>query len=264
MQRIGIVGTGFMGFSLATAIRKGFSRAQFGVVEKYVPHRERALSALEARDFTNTPDKLGGWAEVVILAVKPQDLATVADGLRGTLGTTPVVSVLAGTSIPRIAEALATDRVIRIMPNLAAEIGRAVIGFSPATAVTAEVAAAVRELLSGAGLLVEVPEHLMATITAISGSGIAFVFEFIHAMAMGGVSEGLPYRQSLEASVEVVASAAEMLQTSEVHPEEMVSRVCSPGGTTIAGVRALGDGRFQATVMEAMARSAARSRELES
>jgi pyrroline-5-carboxylate reductase len=253
-----------MGFSLASAIRERHSQVEFGVVEKYQPHRERSISVLGAQDFTDSPGDLASWSDVVILAVKPQDLSTVGDGLRGTLGTTPVVSMLAGTSIDRIADALATERIIRIMPNLAAEIGRAVIGFSAAAAVEAEVADAARTLLSSAGLLVEVPEHLMATITAISGSGIAFVFEFIHAMAMGGVSEGLPYRQALSATLEVVASAAALIEKSDVHPEEMVSRVCSPGGTTIAGVRALADGKFQGTLMEAMARSAARSRELES
>lgn len=263
MQQIGVVGTGFMGFSLASAIRGQFPQVQFGVVEKYQPHRERSLSALDARDFTDAPGELGAWADVVILAVKPQDLATVATGLAGTLGTTPVVSVLAGTSMERIAGALGTDQIIRIMPNLAAEIGRAVIGVSASAAVAPDVAAAVAKLLASAGLLIDVREHLMATITAISGSGIAFAFEFIHAMALGGVSEGLPYRQSLSASLEVVASAAALLQKSEVHPEEMVSRVCSPAGTTIAGVRALAEGKLQATVMEAMARAAARSRELE-
>lgn len=263
MDTIGIIGTGFMGSSLAGAIRTNYPDITIGIVEKDSHKRAAAVSGFSATDYTGDPAALLRDSQAVILAIKPQDLEAFAALLpEGEIGI-PLISVLAGTPTDRIARTLKATAVVRIMPNLAAEIGRAVIGITFPAAMSGGVREEIRSLLGGAGSLVEVEERLMSTITALSGSGIAFAFEFINALALGGVSEGLPYPQALRAAADVVASAAAVLESTQVHPQEMVSRVCSPAGTTIAGVQALAEGRFQATVMEAVQKSAERSRTLE-
>lgn len=263
MDNIGIIGTGFMGSSLASAIRTKYPNIKIGIVEKDSQKRDSAVRQFDATDYTSDVAGLLGDAQAVILAIKPQDLEKLAVQLPDTKIDTPIISVLAGTPTDRIARTLRASSVVRIMPNLAAEIGRAVIGITFPFAMSDSDQDEIRALLAGAGSLVEVEERLMSTITALSGSGIAFAFEFINALALGGVSEGLPYPQAVRAAADVVASAAAVLESKQVHPEEMVSRVCSPAGTTIAGVQALAEGRFQATVMDAVQKAAQRSRTLE-
>ena len=264
MQMIGVIGTGFMGSSLATAIRTRHPELPIGIVEKDEARRTAALERLNATDYTGRPGALFSDADIVVVAIKPQDLDTLADVVGSRAGGTTLISVLAGTTTGRIATAFPGAEVVRIMPNLAAEIGRAVIGISFPPDMDEAARRVIRELLSGAGSLVEVPEHLISTVTGLSGSGIAFVFEFIDALAMGAVAEGLPYAKALPAAIDVVSSAAEVLMHQGVHPQEMVSRVCSPAGTTIAGIRALHEGGFRSAVMDAVERAADRSRELES
>lgn len=263
MDTIGIIGTGFMGSSLAGAIRTKYPKIKIGIIEKDSHKRDGAVREFNATDYTNDPIGLLRDSQAVILAIKPQDLDKVAALFSDQAVDTPIISVLAGTPSDRIARTLHASSVVRIMPNLAAEIGRAVIGITFPSAMGDRERDEIRALLDGAGSLVEVEERLMSTITALSGSGIAFAFEFINALALGGVSEGLAYPQAVRAAADVVASAAAILESKQVHPEEMVSRVCSPAGTTIAGVQALAEGRFQATVMDAVQKAAERSRTLE-
>ncbi|MFW5828354.1 MAG: pyrroline-5-carboxylate reductase [Alkalispirochaeta sp.] len=256
MHTIGIIGTGFMGSSLIGAIQKRYPDIRIGAVEKDSQRLQFMLNNHQAKDYSADPAALFRDSQAVILAVKPRDLNRIAAQLPEGAGDTPVISVLAGTSSDQVAHALQASSVVRIMPNLAAEIGRAVIGITFPPTITPEMRGEISGLLESAGSLVEVDESLMPTMTALSGSGIAFAFQFIDALAMGAVSEGLTYAQAVRAAADVVSSAAALIETKQVHPQEMVSRVCSPAGTTIAGIRALADGKFHATVMNAVEKSA--------
>ena len=108
-----------------------------------------------------------------------------------------------------------------------------------------------------------IPEKLMAAITGLSGSGIAFVFHFVHALALGGVREGFPYPQALEHALDTIDGATALLRSTGDHPIAFESRVCSPAGTTIEGVKALEKGGFTDAVLEAVSASARRAHELE-
>ena len=264
MQSIGFIGMGFMGGALARAIHSRHSDLSFHIVEKDSERRVTALRDLNAGDHSDDIPGLLREVDVVFLAMKPQDLPAVAHAMAPHLNNTVVVSMLAGTSLERIESSLKSQRVIRIMPNLAAQVGQAVIGMTSGSGVPSKTSRRVQELLSSAGTVVPIPEYQMAAITGLAGSGIAYAFRFIHSLAMGAVQEGMPYSTALSAAVDMVISAGTVLKEAGVAPEEMVSRVCSPAGTTIAGVRALEDGGFSATVMEAVHRAAQRSRELES
>lgn len=266
MDKIAIIGFGFMGSAVARALRNGNQQISLAVVEKDPALRDSAARELGALDYSSTPGEIWEWADLVVLAFKPQDresaAASVLSGSRGS-ASRPLVSILAGTSIATIKDLFGTDQVVRMMPSLAADIGKSVTGVSFSPSLPAPLRSEIMTIFSGLGTLLEVPESSMAAITGVSGSGIAFVFEFINALALGGVQQGLPYRQALRAAQDVVESAALLLRDNSVHPEEMVSRVCSPGGTTIAGIKALADGAFRATVMDAVNAAAQRSRDLE-
>ncbi len=260
MKNIGIVGLGFMGSAIARGIRRASPEATLRILEKDHHRRETAVQELSALDCTDHPGELFHESEIIILAVKPQDLTALE---LPTIGKVPLVSVLAGVSTESLGSALGAEVVIRIMPNLAADIGRAVVGITFPATVTKEQREQILTLLDPLGTLLEVPERLMPAVTAVSGSGIAFVLQFIEAMALGAVQEGLPYPQAIRAARDVTESAALLLRELEIHPRELMSRVSSPGGTTIAGLRALADGGLDGTVMNALEQAARRSRELE-
>lgn len=263
MERIGLIGAGFMGTALASAVRSARPSAEIWLVEKDPARRAAAIERLQARDCSDQPDLLLRETAMVILAVKPQDLEATAMLCGVDASRAVMLSVLAGTPSSRVSAAFGGIPVVRIMPNLAAEIGRAVTGITFPDTVGPDLREELLQLLAPSGTVLEVPEHLLSAITGLSGSGIAFAFQFIHALAMGGTAEGLPYQQALQGALDVTASAAALLSENGVHPQEMVSRVCSPAGTTISGIRALEQGRFNATVMHAVSAAAARSREIE-
>ncbi len=248
-----------MGSAVAAAIRRT-AVVEIGVVDRYEERRARATTQLGARDFVTDAAAAADWADIAILAIKPQDL----DDLSGAFDAhDAVVSVLAGTSIATIRDTTGSRRVARIMPNLAAEIAQATVGLTLPDGADDDLVAGARSVASALGTVLEVPERLMHAVTALSGSGIAYVFRFINAMAMAAVREGLPYDQALQGAISVVSSGAQLLDHTGVHPDEMVARVCSPGGTTVAGIAALDRHRFNHAVHEAVAAAARRSRELD-
>lgn len=149
------------------------------------------------------------------------------------------------------------------MPNLAASAGASVVGVCFSKNAPEELKKAATDLASALGHPLLLAEKQMSAITGLSGSGIAYVFEFVHALAIGGVRNGIPYSESLEAALAVLEGAVAVLRESGVHPQEMVSRVCSPAGTTVEGIVALEEGGFTAAVIEAVTRAAERAAELE-
>lgn len=275
-MRVTMIGFGYMGAAVAQAIASEHPDATFEIVEKDPARRDRAATILgadrivegasprEGATRLDVTGPLAGSQGYTVIAVKPQDFVAWAEAHADEVAGTHVISVLAGTSIESIAVALKTTLVTRIMPNLAAAHGRAVVGVTHHRDVAGPVAATTEALIRGLGTLLPVPERLMHAVTAISGSGIAFALEFINAMALGGVEQGLPWDQALVAARDVVASAAHLLRIEDEQPSRVVTRVASPAGTTIAGIRALEEGAFTATVMSALEAAADRSRELES
>ena len=260
---IGLVGAGFMGGSLARAIHRALPEARFGIVEVDSAKRTAALQEFDADDFSASVATLTEWADLLVLAVKPYDLERVAEQLGAVEDRCLVLSVLAGVPIARLTQTLRAVRIVRIMPNLAAEIGASPVGLTPAPEVDEGEIEALSTILAAAGPVIRVAEDKLHAIVGVSGSGIAFALEFLDALAMGGVEAGISYHDALRAAATVIASAGRLVEQKRIHPRELVSRVCSPGGTTIAGVAALADGAFHAAVMGAVRSAAMRSREME-
>ncbi len=193
-------------------------------------------------------------ADVAVLAVKPQQLKEVTEGLRGTLGPRQtVLSIVAGAAIRTIASGLGHDRVVRAMPNMPGQIGAGITAWTATPQVDEEHRAAARKVLSALGVEVEVPdEKLIDVATAISGSGPAYVFLFIEALIDAGVYLGMSRELAHRLAVQTVAGSGTMASGSGQHPAVLRDQVTSPGGTTAEALLALEAGGFRAAVMQAV------------
>jgi pyrroline-5-carboxylate reductase len=211
---------------------------------------------------------------VTILAVKPQDASDLVECLVPFAKNKKFISIIAGKTLDFYRK-LDTPYIVRFMPNLAAMYRKAAVGvsFPPAAgaektgvAPPADIAAFRRDALDIAAALgepVEIPERLMPMMTGLSGSGIAFVFSFLHAMALGGVKTGLGYDKALGVALKVVEGAVEVVRRTGENPAALTAKVSSPAGTTIAGLQALEEAAFTAAVMRAVEEAAARAEDLE-
>lgn len=258
---VGIIGVGKMGAALAAAIS-----GRAGELWGYDTDAERLAAA--ARQFNLRPAHGNGdlvaRAGAIVLAVKPKEVASVLEEVRPALRPEKVlVSIAAGVTTERIsAEAGKRVQVVRAMPNVLAVVGEsstAIASDSPADEQSMKLA---EEIFACAGRVVLVPEALLNAVTGLSGSGPAFVFTFIEALADGGVAAGLPRQQALELAAQTVLGAAKMVLAGHGHPAALRDMVTSPGGTTIAGLGALESRAFRAACMEAVQAAARRAAEL--
>jgi pyrroline-5-carboxylate reductase len=268
MKSIGIIGFGNMGEAFAAGLKSRFGDLRFGIVEKFAPRAEAARDCFGASDFTGNFRGLLDFADITIIAVKPQDAAAVLKELAPYSAVRKFAAIVAGKTLAFYREYLQTPYIARFMPNLAAMYQKAAVGVSfPAAEGDAKKFEAFRgeilELAAAAGSALEIPEKLMPMITGLSGSGIAYVFAFIHALAMGGVKTGLAYNAACDVALQVVEGAAAVLRGTKDTPANLVAKVCSPAGTTIAGIEALEEAAFTAAVMRAVEEAAVRAEELE-
>ena len=201
-------------------------------------------------------------ADVVILAVKPDVVAKAAkeggSAWRGRL----VMSVAAGISLAKLTPWFGGDRLIRVMPNTPCLVGQGASAYCCAPGVTPEDRALAQSMLSAVGWAGEVDEKLMDAVTGLSGSGPAYVCVAIEALADGGVLAGLPRDLALTLATQTVLGTAMMVAQTGQHPAALKDAVASPGGTTIAGLRALEQNGVRSAFIEAVAAASDRSREL--
>ena len=226
--------------------------------------RARVLAdSIGARPVASPFDAVKG-ADVIVLAMKPHQLESALQPLRAEISPNQlIISVAAGVSTARLQACFEGEvPVVRAMPNTPALIGAAATAVCGGDYASAENLATAKEIFAAVGVCVEVEEKLLDAVTGLSGSGPAYVFNFIEALADGGVRTGLSRAVALELAAQTVTGAAQMvLQTSE-HPGVLKDRVASPGGTTIAGLHELERGGFRGIVMNAVVAASERAREL--
>ncbi len=260
---IALLGVGKLGEALLSGLlRSGHPADRLLGAEK---HPERAAEIAE-RYGVRTPVPVDAVAEadVVLLAVKPQDmralLAEVAGSLRpGAL----VVSVAAGIPTRVIERELAEGTpVVRVMTNTPVFVDRAMSAVSAGSSATAEHVGLVEDLLRHVGKVVRVPEAQQDAVTALSGSGPAYVFFLVEAMIDAGILLGLPRAVAHELIVQTLVGSAAMLAESGEHPVLLREAVTSPGGTTIAAIRTMEDHGVRAAMISAIEAARDRSREL--
>lgn len=178
-------------------------------------------------------------SDVIFLCVKPQNIKEVLAELKDACSGKLVVSIAAGVSAKTIEDELPAARVIRVMPNTPALVGELAAGYCLGSSATSEDAGLVGGILSGLGVAVKVNEKLMDAVTGLSGSGPAYVYYLIDALAKAGMKQGIGEDDALALSAKTFKGAAEMVLSSGRSPRELIDMVCSPGGTTIEGMKVL-------------------------
>lgn len=203
-------------------------------------------------------------AEVLVLAVKPQFLAEVIAEIKDIVSPeTLIISIAAGKSIAWIEETFGKQmKIVRCMPNTPALVGEGCTGVCVNERVSEKETAYSIKLMESFGKASIVPEHLIDAVGAISGSSPAYVFMFIEAMADAGVAAGMPRKQAYEFAAQAVYGSAKLVLKSGKHPGELKDMVCSPGGTTIQGVRVLEEKGMRGAVMDALAACVEKSKQL--
>jgi pyrroline-5-carboxylate reductase len=204
------------------------------------------------------------FANVLILAVKPDQVATVLTGLRGEFTSDHLlISIAAGVTLAKLEGALpAGARIVRVMPNTPALVGAGASAFALGKHATATDGELAKELLSAIGVAFQVKESLLDAITGLSGSGPAYVYSFIEALSDGGVAAGLPRDMATELAAQTVLGAAKMVLETGQHPGVLREQVTSPGGTTIEGLHELEKGRLRGVVMNAVRAATEKSKKL--
>lgn len=263
MHRIGFIGCGNMGTAMVQGI---VSRGLAAPSDVIVSARtQQTLDAVRERFGVDvTLDNTRACrASVVFLAVKPQMYESVIAEVAPYLDEgTVLVSIAPGKSLAWLSEKSGARKVVRLMPNTPAAVGEGMTAVVPGAACEQSDIDAVLSIVNSFGKSEIVPEHLIDAASAAAGCSPAFVYMFIESMADAAVLEGMPRAQAYRFASQAVLGAAKMVQESGAHPGVLKDAVCSPGGTTIEGVRALERHGMRAAVMEALSATVAKAQRL--
>lgn len=259
-MKIGIIGAG----NMSGAIVKGLLHAGAASETLFVSDiSEEKLAAVRALGVqTGRNEEAAAFGDAVILAIKPNIYEKALPALSPILKGKLVISIAAGNTIGFVASLLPGARIVRLMPNTPALVGEGMTAISYAAPATQADAETVETIFSAVGKCVHVPESLMDAVVSVSGSGPAYAYMLIEAMAQGGVLLGLSKKDAILLAAQTVLGAAKTVLETGTHPLVLRDNVCSPGGTTIAAVDALEKGGFTAAVMDAEKKCAQKSAEL--
>lgn len=264
-EAVAILGAGVMGETLLSGLLRAGRPASDVVITERRPERAAELAArYGVAVLENT--EAAAKADTIVLVVKPQDigglLTEIRDHIRpGSL----VVCIAAGITTAFVEQHLAEGvAVVRVMPNTPALVDQGMAAISPGSHCDGEHLARAEALLSATGKVLQVAEYHQDAVTAISGSGPAYIFYVVEAMIEAGVLLGLPRATSTELVVQTLYGAATMLKETGTHPTVLREQVSSPAGTTMAALRELDDHKVRAAFLTAMEAARNRSRELSS
>ena len=251
-MKISCIGTGAMGGAIIRAVSKKFPSNNIFVTDKN-HEMGKAFASENKLNFVLTNTEVIKDADYVFIAVKPQFLQDVFEELKGKIESkTVLISMAAGVKIEKLKSYLPEGRFVRMMPNVCAQIGEAMTAVTKSSDISEKEFSEVVPILNAAGKVEEVPEKLMDCVTAVSGSGPAFVFMFIEALADAAVRCGMPRNQAYTYAAQTVYGSAGMVLESGKHPAALKDMVCSPAGTTIEGVATLEENGFRNAVIKAV------------
>jgi pyrroline-5-carboxylate reductase len=264
-QRIAFIGAGSMTEALvAGMLTAGVTKATYLYATDILPGRREYMHSRYGIRVGQNNRETTAYGDILILSVEPQDLDEVLIDIRPSLREEClIVSVAAGYPIARMAAHLTPERrIVRAMPNTPSSIlaGVTALTFGPNVSDLHRTVA--RTIFEAVGKVVVVDETLMDAVTGLSGSGPAYVYVMIEALADGGVRMGLPRQVAEMLAAQTVLGSARMLLESGEHPGRLKDRITSPAGTTIAGIEQLEARQFRATLMSAVEAATNRSREL--
>jgi len=259
-RRIGFIGVGHLGSAILKALLSQRTVEPENIYACDV--EESKLEGLSEETGINTTCEsrdLLDEVEVLFIAVKPQDMESLLSHIGPKLKDILVISLAAGVPSSFIEARAPEARVVRVMPNMPVSVNEMAAAYSLGESATKEDEAVVEDLLNKVGKSVPVQEELMDAITGLSGSGPAYIYYVIKAMAEGGVKQGLPEEVALNLAVQTVKGASAMISGQDRKPQELIDEVASPGGTTIEGLKMLDqysvDEAFQKAVEAATIKS---------
>ena len=264
--RYAFLGAGQMGGAILDGVlRSGLAAPDAVTVCDARPARAEELRATRGVRTAATPDEAVAGADVVVLAVKPQDLGPLLDGLdRAALARPTFLSIAAGKPLAWLEARLPGARVVRVMPNLAMRVGEGMSAFCPGSLATEEDVSRVRAVLEGAGRALRLEERHFDAVTALSGSGPAFLAVVLQAFVDGGVALGLAPEDARMLALQTFLGTAKVLAADGAPPlAAFVEAVTSAKGTTAAGREVLESSDVPAVVAATLAAAARRSHELE-
>ncbi|MEM7011353.1 MAG: pyrroline-5-carboxylate reductase [Verrucomicrobiota bacterium] len=261
-MKLGFIGVGKMGSALLEGVvASGICKAEdIAIHDAY----QAAVDACVERNGVQAPGSNSAvveHADAFVLCVKPHHVVDTLSELNGSKNKL-LISVAAGISLEHLEEAAANHRAVRVMPNTPALVGKGASAYAIGKSANEADGEMVKTILEAVGLAIEVTEPQLDAVTGLSGSGPAYIFTVIEALADGGVLEGLPRPIALQLASQTVLGAAELVRQSDDHPATLRDNVASPGGTTIAGIAKLEEKGLRSSLIEAVRASAKRSREL--
>jgi len=265
MFDIGIIGTGNMGEAIIRGlIQNKKVNSNRIIVSDLNQHRLDLIIDKYGIAGVNNNSRLTKFSKIIFLAVKPKDIEKVAEEIKNNLSKDKiVVSVLAGITIDKLKKLLGNSiKIVRVMPNTPAIVGEGAIGISFDSNISEDEREEILDLLKTLGEVFVVEEDLLDAVTGLSGSGPAYVFTFIDALAQGGVKNGLPYDIALKLAVQTVLGSAKLIKEMGEHPAVLRDKVTSPAGTTIYGLHELERKSFRDAVISAVDSATKRSKEL--
>lgn len=261
---IGFIGCGNMGGAIAEAVAKSEIENDILLSDNFLQKAQELSEKIGAKVSDN--GEIATTANVIFLGVKPQILESVINEIKDIISKRTnvlIVSMAAGIEIQKI-ESFFNCKIslIRIMPNTPVSVGQGMVLYSPNQNVSDRQLQLFVDAMKFSGCLDKISENLIDSASALSGCGPAFVYMFIEALADGAVSCGLPREKAIAYATQTLLGSASLLQTSKKHPEELKDAVCSPGGSTIMGVKALENGGMRGTVMNAVTDAYKKTKEL--
>ena len=262
-MKLGFIGSGKMATALVQGVVQAgvIAREDIAVSDAVAAAADKLASAASVAVRTN--DELAAASDALVLCVKPNDALAALRSVRERLPDKLVVSIVAGLPIAKLQEAAgAAARIIRVMPNTPALIQRGAAAYSLGTTATQADSEFAARMLGAVGLAVCVKEELLDVVTGLSGSGPAYVYLMIEALADGGVRCGLPRPIAQALAAQTVLGSAKMVLETGDHPGLLKDRVCSPGGTTIEAVAVLETNGFRSSLIEAVTAACRRAAEL--
>ena len=267
--KLAFLGTGNMGGALVAAAANG-GHGTACILSNRTPQKAQALAQKYGCAMAASNSEAAGQAQYILLGVKPQMmaglLAEIAPVLRRRQAEGDafcLVSMAAGLSLARLAEMTGIAcPIVRIMPNTPCAIGKGIVFITPDADVAPGQTARVKALLAAAGSLLDLDEAMMDTGGVIAGCTPAWAYLFIEGLADGAVAAGMSRAQALACAAGAVEGAAALVRESGKHPGQLKDEVCSPGGSTIAGVRALEQHGVRGAAMDAVLAACARTQEM--
>ncbi len=263
-MKIGFIGCGKMGSALLQGVlaAKLSEPKDLSVYDRLAENAEMLATESGVRAFKGNRE-VAAASNVVLLCVKPEDALSALEEAGRELSGKLLISIVAGITIDSLQSAAGSKcRVVRVMPNTAVLVQKGASAYAAGEGVTSDDIAVVEQIFTSVGRAFAMKESLLDAVTGLSGSGPAYVYLFIEALADGGVQMGLPRDLATQLAVQTVTGAAGMVSETMMHPALLREMVTSPGGTTIAGLAELERHGLRSAVMDAVRAAALRAREL--